>query len=57
MNTALIIICAVFCAAIILWAITHFGFGIALDKRFRDGIARRRHARRRMGGGQPTTLR
>lgn len=36
MNTALIIICIVFCVGIILWAFTHFGTAITLDKAARD---------------------
>lgn len=47
MNTALIIICIVFCVAVVLYAITHFGVAIALDKKFRDGIVRYRAMRGR----------
>jgi hypothetical protein len=46
MNTALIIICIVFCAGIILWAVTHFGTAIKLDKGARDRGIRERTADR-----------
>jgi hypothetical protein len=56
MNTALIIICIVFAAGIVLWAVTHFGTAIRLDKGARDRGIRDREAGRTRGR-EPRDLR
>jgi hypothetical protein len=55
MNTALIIICIVFCVGVVLWALSHFGTAITLDKRARDrGV--RKHRDQGVPAGQTRDL-
>lgn len=47
MTTALIVVCIVFCVAVILAIVTHLGVGIARDITWRERISRD-HLMRRM---------
>ena len=47
MTTVLIIVCIVFCVAIVLGLVAHLGIGIKADKSWRTWISRRQAGEQR----------